>query len=73
LPEYPAAGDKITIHHLLTHTSGIPDEAGDEAVMKRKGSPITRAEMLATFQDKPLLFEPGAQHRYSNNVLRLRA
>nr|WP_262905556.1 serine hydrolase domain-containing protein [Hymenobacter siberiensis] len=26
LPDYPkAAGDKITLHHLLTHTSGIPN------------------------------------------------
>ena len=67
LPEYPAAGDRITIHHLLTHTSGIPNYTEDEAVMKRRGSPMTRAEMLVTFQDKPLLFEPGAQHRYSNS------
>jgi CubicO group peptidase (beta-lactamase class C family) len=67
LPEYPAAGDRITIHHLLTHTSGIPNYTEDEALMKHRSSPITRAEMLAAFQDKPLLFEPGSQHRYSNS------
>jgi CubicO group peptidase (beta-lactamase class C family) len=67
LPEYPAVGDKITIHHLLTHTSGIPNYTEDEAVMKRRDRAMTRAEMIATFQDKPLLFEPGSQHRYSNS------
>ena len=28
LPEAPAAGDKITLFHLLTHTSGIPSFTG---------------------------------------------
>jgi CubicO group peptidase (beta-lactamase class C family) len=67
LPEYPATGDRITLHHLLTHTSGIPNYTDDAGLMKRRDRAMTHAEMLATFDDKPLQFEPGSQHRYSNS------
>ncbi len=67
VPEYPAAGDKITLHHLLTHTSGIPSYTDDEALMKRRDQPATVADILATFRDKPLAFDPGTQFRYSNS------
>jgi CubicO group peptidase (beta-lactamase class C family) len=68
LPDYPApAGDKVTIHHLLTHTAGIPSYTDDEELMKARDKPKTRAEMLAVFKDKPLEFEPGQKHRYSNS------
>lgn len=68
LPDYPAAtGDKITLHQLLTHTSGIPSYTSDDALMKRRDRPISRAELLATFQNKPLDFEPGSRFSYSNS------
>jgi CubicO group peptidase (beta-lactamase class C family) len=31
LPDYPRVGDTITIHQLLTHTSGIPEYEADFA------------------------------------------
>ncbi len=68
LPDYPAAaGDKITIHQLLTHTSGIPNYTNDDELMKRRSKPISRSELLATFQSKPLDFEPGSRFAYSNS------
>jgi CubicO group peptidase (beta-lactamase class C family) len=67
---YPgfANGAEITIHHLLTHTSGIFNYTDDKvfwAIDQTK--PLTLEEMIAWFKDKPLDFEPGAKFRYSNS------
>jgi CubicO group peptidase (beta-lactamase class C family) len=72
LPDYPQ-GKKLTIHHLLTHTSGIPnindfDEYGD--IQRR---PHTPEQLVAHFKDKSLEFEPGAQYGYSNSNYNLLA
>lgn len=66
-PQFPA-GDKITIHHLLTHTSGIYNYTNNQEVMMSGGSkPIDQKRMLSLFQDKPLDFEPGEKYSYSNS------
>jgi CubicO group peptidase (beta-lactamase class C family) len=67
LPHYPPIGDTITIHQLLTHTSGIPEYEADDALMKARGRPHTHAEVLASFQHKPLDFKPGERFSYSNS------
>jgi CubicO group peptidase (beta-lactamase class C family) len=56
-PDAPPPWDKITIYHLLTHTSGI---SGD-AARYEPGPP----EKL-NFNDKPLDFQPGEQWAYTN-------
>jgi CubicO group peptidase (beta-lactamase class C family) len=66
-PGYPN-GDKVTIHHLLTHTAGIPDylqQKEFQAIDQSK--PVELEKMIAFFKDKPLLFEPGTAFRYSNS------
>ena len=65
-PELPFA-KKVTLHHLLTHTSGIFSYTDDEALMDSRDRPRTHAEVVATFAGKPLLFEPGSAFRYSNS------
>lgn len=68
LPDYPKkTGDKITLHQLLSHTSGIPSFTDDEALMKTDDKDHTPAQVLATFEDKPLHFEPGTHWEYSNS------
>lgn len=72
LPNYPN-GEKLTIHHLLTHTSGIPninDFPEYEEVQRQPHSP---AVLVAYFKDKPLEFEPGARYSYSNSNYNLLA
>ncbi len=58
---------KIKIKHLLTHTSGLGDFLFTaEMSQKSKDNYRTIADYLPTLADDTLLFEPGAQWRYSN-------
>jgi len=67
LTDAPAAWDKITVYHLLTHTSGIPNFTSlpDYKTLQMFDTPV--AKTIATFRDKPLDFEPGAKMIYSNS------
>lgn len=66
LPDYPN-GDRITIHHLLTHTAGIPNLTSFPDYLEWMKQSTTLDNLVARFQDLPLEFEPGEQFRYSNS------
>ncbi|MFI7132623.1 serine hydrolase [Nonomuraea sp. NPDC050153] len=66
LPGYPH-GAQITLHHLLTNTSGIPDYVTAGDFTRVMGTPRTRRQLIDGFKDRPLLFEPGARMSYSNS------
>jgi len=57
LPDTPASWDKVTIYHLLTHTSGIPDDAA-------RYEPGTPDKLV--FNDRLLNSQPGEQWVYTN-------
>lgn len=63
LPEAPPAWSAITLRHLLSHTSGIPDYTGD-ALDYRKD--YTEADLSALAYAMPLEFPPGTRWNYSN-------
>ena len=63
----PKAWKGITIHHLLTHTSGIPSFTSMEDYGPKMALPQTTDEMLERFIDQPLDFPPGRGFRYSNS------
>jgi CubicO group peptidase (beta-lactamase class C family) len=67
VPEMAPAAEKVTLHYLLTHASGIPSYTDDESLMKRRDQPHTTAQMLASFKDAPLAFAPGEKFAYSNS------
>lgn len=69
LPDYSkATGDKITIHHLLTHTSGIPNYTSFPGFFQTKSrDPYKPDAFLKTFSEMPLDFEPGSKFSYSNS------
>jgi CubicO group peptidase (beta-lactamase class C family) len=67
LPDAPPAWDKITIFHLLTHTSGIPNFTGFPDYAKLEPFAASPAELVARFRDKPLDFQPGEKWNYSNS------
>ncbi|MDB5091432.1 MAG: hypothetical protein JWR09_5426 [Mucilaginibacter sp.] len=61
-PKFPNA-EKITIGHLLSHTSGIFDYTHEDTVTKVN----TEQNMMAFLAKKPLDFQPGSDWRYSNS------
>src|SRR5215472_17898437 len=67
LPDAPAAWDKITIFHLLTHTSGIPSFTSFPDYRDTEAMATTPEKLVARFRDKPLDFEPGTKWSYSNS------
>jgi D-alanyl-D-alanine carboxypeptidase len=68
LPDYAneEAATTITIHQLLTHTSGLGDVFSDAYDGMPKDRLQTPEDWLPLFVDAPLQFEPGAQFQYSN-------
>ncbi len=67
IPDAPAAWDKVTIFHLLTHTSGIPSFTGFPDYPKIEPFATTPAKLIALFRDKPMDFEPGEKWLYDNS------
>lgn len=70
LSDCPEAWQPITLHHLLTHTSGIfnftdldPQAIGDVNICLE----YKPEEVIAYFKDLPLDFEPGSNWSYSNS------
>ena len=62
IPELDGRFDPITLRHLLTHTSGVPDYMGlvDDG-------PKTQAEILTAIMSRPPLFAAGWSWQYSNS------
>ena len=67
LPDAPAAWDKITLYHLLTHTSGIPSFTGFPDYKSTEAISTSPEQLIARFRDKPLEFQPGEKWNYSNS------
>lgn len=65
-PEYPQ-GDKITIHHLLTHSAGIAEITDFPNLSTIQRQPSTPTQVMAYFKDSPLEFQPGKDCKYSNS------
>lgn len=70
----PWVDPRVTLHHLLTHTSGVPDYF-DEATMDDyaalwQDTPMYRirrsADLLPLMRDRPMQFQPGARFHYNN-------
>jgi len=66
IPDYPM-GEKITIHHLLTHTSGIKDFTKMKSLQEISQKEMTPKMMVDFFKNEPVDFEPGAKFDYNNS------
>lgn len=66
LPGFPAGDRKVTIAHLLGHTSGIRSYTDMEEWLKMWRRDMTPAEIIAMSGEKPFDFEPGARWSYCN-------
>lgn len=67
LPDYPTKGQKITIDHLLTHTSGIKSYTSLPEWIALWRKDVTVQEIIDLFKDQPMDFAPGEKWSYSNS------
>ena len=69
LPDYRKdTGEKVTIHHLLTHTSGIPSYTGQPGFFQNVSrNPYKVDEFVKKYASGDLEFEPGSKFRYNNS------
>ena len=67
LPDYPTQGKKITIEHLLTHTSGIVSYTGKPGYALAMQKDLTVQQMVDSFKNDPLDFAPGSRYKYNNS------
>jgi serine beta-lactamase-like protein LACTB, mitochondrial len=65
VPEFPKKEWPVTLRQLMGHLAGVRNDGGDEGPLfsKRCERPV---EGLPSFAERPLLFEPGTQYRYSS-------
>ncbi len=66
-PGYPTHGRRITVEHLLTHTSGIRSYTSIPEWRPLTRNDLTPAELIAVFRDQPMDFAPGTDWRYNNS------
>jgi CubicO group peptidase (beta-lactamase class C family) len=69
IPEVKGFGRKITVRHLLTHTSGLPDRYTLHDVQNRPAGVVdhNNAEVLSVLAGlRELNFDPGEDYEYSN-------
>jgi len=67
LADYPTNGRRVTIRHLLNHTSGIRNATEIEEIFEDRCADISQDAMLAAISQSPFDFEPGEQFRYNNS------
>lgn len=74
LPDAPKQWDKVTIAHLLTHTSGIPNLTMDSGYWRTTARlEHTLDELVAPARTRPLDFAPGSRFVYNNTGYHLLA
>jgi CubicO group peptidase (beta-lactamase class C family) len=72
IPEF-AGGDRelVTVRHLLTHTSGLPDMLPENVELRKRHAPLK--DFVAATCRTPLLFRPGTEVRYQSMGILLAA
>lgn len=69
LPDYRKdVGEKVTIHQLLNHTSGIPSYTGLPGFFQDVSrNPFKVDDFIKKYASKDLEFEPGSKFSYNNS------
>jgi CubicO group peptidase (beta-lactamase class C family) len=69
LPDYRKdTGDRVTIHQLLNHTSGIPSYTGlPNFFQEISRNPYSPSDFVKKYASGDLEFEPGAKFNYNNS------
>lgn len=67
LPNFPPPKQKVTIEHLLTHTSGIPSYTSKPQDPAARAVEMSVEQVIDSFKHDLLEFTPGSQYRYNNS------
>jgi CubicO group peptidase (beta-lactamase class C family) len=67
IPAYPTNGKKITVHHLLTHTSGIKSYTSIQRFGEVMTIDETPLKFIDFFKNEPMDFDPGEKYLYNNS------
>jgi CubicO group peptidase (beta-lactamase class C family) len=67
VPEFGDGGmrNRILVRHLLSHTSGLPDQLPENRELRASHAPLQ--EFIRRTYRTPLLFEPGSSFSYSSS------
>jgi CubicO group peptidase (beta-lactamase class C family) len=72
LPGFAGDGrDAVTVRHLLSHTSGLPDQLANNNELRKKHAPLT--EFAKETARTKLDFAPGTRYQYSSMGILLAA
>src|SRR5262245_1623695 len=64
IPQFAGDGrEQVTMLHLLTHVSGLPDQLPENDTLRRKHAPLS--EFAEHAIHTPLNFAPGSRYQYS--------
>ncbi len=66
IPDFPR-GDEVTIHHLLTHTSGIHSYTNKPDFINRVTGTISEDSLISSFKHDAYDFNPGENFMYNNS------
>lgn len=66
--DLPLIDDRVTVEHLLTHTSGIGDYCDDDNPPEIPPWLVTSADYLAALDGFPQQFPPGQRFHYNNGA-----
>ncbi len=67
LPSSPPAWRDVTVRHLLSHTSGLPNYLNRPNSMEWAARKYTVQQLIDSFKDWPAVFAPGERSAYSNS------
>ncbi len=67
LTDYPTNGKKITVHHLLNHTSGIKSYTGMPSFIDFARQDHSPEDIVEFFKNEPMDFDPGEKYLYNNS------
>jgi CubicO group peptidase (beta-lactamase class C family) len=72
IPQFTADGrEQVTMRHLLTHVSGLPDQLSENDTLRSKHAPLS--EFVEHAVRTPLNFAPGSRYQYSSMAILLAA
>lgn len=67
LPGFDGPAASVPVRYLMNHTSGLLNYTDHPELEPGTRDDLSREDLVALFEDEPLLFEPGTAFSYSNS------